>query len=158
MSHKAIRTLISDTIKSLDDSILFGYARASDFNTKGKKQDKRCQLDPLKERLEFTDGSYNLTKTYAVGLVFYRLDDKQGAEEQSAEILDETDLLSDQFVNKLNLFSFTESTTDAINTQGIEITNIRKEPVIKVTADVCTGFILQFDLIAPDVFDYCSIY
>ncbi|HRG79447.1 MAG TPA: hypothetical protein PL167_07540, partial [Cyclobacteriaceae bacterium] len=62
MSHLAVRTLISDTLKSVDDSVLFAYARASDFNSIGIKDDKRVRLDPLRQSLEFTDGSYNLTK------------------------------------------------------------------------------------------------
>lgn len=157
-AHLAVRTLISDTIKSIDDSILYAYARASDFNSLGKKLDKRCQLDPLKERLEFTSGSYNLTKTFAIGLVFYRLDDKQGAEEATAAILDEMDLLSDKFLNKLNDILLDKDNTDDITTFTTEITNITKEPVVKVTTDIATGYVLKFDLVTPDAFDYCSLY
>lgn len=158
MSHLAVRTLIEDTVKSIDDSVLFAYARASDFNSIGKKLDKRIQMDPLKESLEYTDGSLNLTKTYRVGMVFYQLDNPQGAEKDTATILDQMDLLSDKFINKLNLFAFNEDTTVAINTQNIELKGFTKDPVIKVTVDCATGWILSFTLIAPDVFDYCSIY
>jgi hypothetical protein len=157
-SHLAVRTLISDTIKSIDDSILYAYARASDFNTLGKKEDKRVCLDPLKQILTPIPNGFGFTKTYQVALVFYKLDDKQGAEDASAIILDETDLLSDNFVNKLNDILLDEDNTDDISTQTVEITNVNKEPVIKVTADVCTGYILRMDLIVPDSFDYCSLY
>jgi len=158
MSHLAVRTLISDVVKSIDDSVLFAYARASDFNSLGIKDDKRVRLDPLRQSLEFNDGSYNLSKTYTVGMVFYCLDDLQGAEEETANILDKTDELSDKFINKLNLFSFYEDTTDEISTQNIEITGIRKEPAIKVTSDCVTGWVVQFNLTVPDTFDYCSLY
>lgn len=156
--HLAVRTLISDTIKSVDDSVLFVYARATDFNTIGKKLDKRVCLDPLKEKLDFTNGSFNLVKTFSIGMVFYQLDDKQGAEEASAQILDEMDLLSDKFINKLNDILFDKDNADDISTQTVELINMRKEPVFKVTADICTGFILTMDLIVPDSFDYCSLY
>lgn len=158
MSHLAVRTLISDTVKSVDDAILFAYARASDFNAIGAKKDKRVRLDPLKQSLSYTDENYNLSKTYRVAMVFYKLDELQGSEEETAKILDETDILSDKFINKLNLFNFSEDSTDEISTQQIEIQSIVKTPVIKVTVDCCTGFILEFDLIAPDNFDYCSLY
>lgn len=157
-SHLAVRTLISDTIKSIDDSILFAYARASDFNTIGKKLDKRVCLDPLKQIVTPIESGFGFTKTYQVGMVFYRLDDKQGAEEASAAILDEMDLLSDKFLNKLNDILLDKDNTDDVNTQTVELTNMRKEPVFKVTADICTGYIFTMDLVVPDAFDYCSMY
>lgn len=158
LSHKAVRTLISDTLKSIDDSVLFAYARASDFNSIGIKDDKRVRLDPLRQTLEYSEGSYNLTKQYQVAIIFYKLDVLQGAEEETAAILDEMDKLSDKFINKLNLFAFNEDTTDEISTQNTEITSIRKEPIIKVTADYCSGWVVSFNFTVPDTFDYCSLY
>ena len=80
MSHLAVRILIEDTIKAIDDSVLFAYARASDFNSLGIKEDKRVRLDPLRQTLDFGPDSYNLTKQYQVGMVFYKLDSMEGAE------------------------------------------------------------------------------
>ena len=157
MSHLAVRTLISDTLKSIDDSVLFAYSRASDFNSLGKREDKRVQLDPLKQSLEFTNGSYNLSKTYQVGMVFYRLDSLQGDEETTASILDEMDVLSDKFINKLN-FIFNEDTTTDISAQHSELKSFKKESAIKVTADCLSGWIVSFSITVPDSFDYCSLY
>lgn len=158
MSHLAVRTLISDTLKSVDDSVLFAYARASDFNSIGIKDDKRVRLDPLRQTLEYSEGSYNLSKQYQVIIVFYILDDIQGAEEATAKKLDAMDVLSDKFINKLNLFAFNEDTTDEVSSQNTEITSIRKEPIIKVTADCVTGWVVSFNFTVPDTFDYCSLY
>jgi len=158
MSHLAVRILIEDTIKAIDDSVLFAYARASDFNSLGIKEDKRVRLDPLRQTLDFGPDSYNLTKQYQIGMVFYKLDSMEGAEQDTALILDEMDSLSDSFINKLNIFSFTEDTTDQLSTQNTEITSIRKDPVIKVTTDCCTGFIVQFNFTVPDTFNYCALY
>ena len=155
MSHKSIRILIEDTLRSIDDSVMFAYARASDFNAIGKKEAKRVQLDPLKESLEYTDGAMNLTKTFQVGMVFYKLEPSTaGAEIETMLILDEMDLLSDKFINKLNLFLIGQE----VSVADVEIKSIRKEPVIKVTTDFATGYVVQFDLVTPDDFDYCSIY
>jgi hypothetical protein len=157
MSHQAVRTLISDTLKSIDDSILFAYARASDFNQIGIKDDKRVRLDPLRQSLEYNE-SFNLSKQYQVTMFFYKLDSLQAAEEETAKILDDTDLISDKFINKLNLFSFTEDSTDELSTQNTEISSIRKEPIIKVTADCVTGWGVSFNFTVPDTFNYCSLY
>jgi len=157
MSHLAVRTLISDTLKSIDDSILFAYARASDFNQIGIKDDKRVRLDPLRQVLEYNE-NYNLSKQYQVTMFFYKLDSLQAAEEETAKILDDTDLISDKFINKLNLYSFYEDSTDEVSTQNTEISSIRKEPIIKVTADCVTGWGVSFNFTVPDTFDYCSLY
>lgn len=158
MSHKAVRVLIEDTVRSIDDSILFAYARASDFNAIGIHDSKRVRLDPLKQSFGFSDNSYNLSKTYKVGMVFYKLDSLEGAEEVTKDILDQMDLLSDKFIAKLNTFAFNEDVSKPIISQNIEIKPGTKDEAIKVTVDCCTGWVLQFEIVAPDTFDYCSLY
>lgn len=164
MSHKAVRTLISDVLKSIDDSIFFHYGRQSDFNSKEKREAKRVNLDLIEATQEYTGGQYNLTTKYKIGLVFYKLQDPKTGSDVSADILDEMDDLVDRFVQKLNVFSFTESVTvDGVEpedyaTQSIELTGIQRSPAVKVLADCCTGWVLEFEIIAPDKFDYCTIY
>lgn len=162
MSHQAIRTLIEDTVKSIDRDILFGYARKSDFNSIGTKADVRVQLDPLKETTDFIENSLSFTKTYTVALVFSKKDDLQGAEEETAKILDETDDLSDQLIVKLNRFVLdndqTEIVNDEVDSNTIELSSITKEPIIKVMVDCITGWLLQFKITVPNTFDYCSVY
>lgn len=148
MSHLSVRTLIEETVKKVDDSILFGYARASDFNTILKKGDKACHCDLLSSVMQYTEESYNLTATYSPVLIFYGLDDIGGAERETADILDIADIESTKFIQKLNL-----QTTDL--DQDVTISNIRKEPVVKATTSFMTGFILRFDLTVPDDFNYC---
>ncbi len=149
MSRLSVRTLIGNTVKRVDDSVKFGYGRASDFNSLHKKEDKRVLLDTLSSTLEYTEESYNLTQTYQVGITFFKLDDIQGAEEQTAEVLDEMDTLCTKFIQALNL-----KTTNL--SQDIGVTQIRKSPVIKVTVDCVSGFVLQFSLTVPDDFNYCE--
>lgn len=156
--HKAVRLLIEETLGTVDDSVRFAYATDSDFNSIGIREDKRVQLDPIKQSLEYTEGSFNLTKTYQIGMVFYQLDDPEGAEEKTAQILDQMDELSDKFIQKLNDVLLDQDDDIAITTATIELTSIVKEPAIKATVDVCTGWILNFNVIAPDDFDYCSLY
>lgn len=149
MSHLSVRTLIEETVMRVDDSVRFGYGRASDFNSLYKKEDSRVHLDTLSSTLEYSEDSYNLTHTYSVGLACYKLDDMQGAEDETAKILDEMDVLSTKILQALNL------KTTKID-QDLGINSIRKNPYIKVTVDCATGFILQFNLIVPDDFNYCE--
>lgn len=159
MSHLSVRTLIEDTVKAVDDSVRFGYARASDFNSIGIREDERAHLDTLVSNLTYTNGSFNLTRTFNVSIMFYALDDMQGAEEQTAKVLDRMDALAIKFIQKLNKYS--ELYSDSENAKAsdqLEITNINLEPLIKVTKDACTGFALRFNLIVPDDFNYCNLY
>lgn len=148
MSHLSVRLLIEETVKGIDDSIQFGYGRASDFNSILKKGSKAVHLDTLSSTLAYTEESYNLTRIFSPAIIFYKLDKKEGAEKETADILDITDKDAIKFLQVLNL-----KTTDL--DQDIQISSIRTEPVIKVTADFMTGIILRFDLTVPDDFNYC---
>lgn len=149
MSHLSVRSLISDVVKEVDDSIKFAYARASDFNSILQKGEKACHCDTLNSTMAYTENSYNLTATYSPTVIFYKLDEMGGAEKETASVLDICDKDSTRFIQLLNL-----KTTES--DQDVTISNIRKTPLIKVTATFMTGFMLQFDLTVPDNFDYCS--
>lgn len=156
--HKAVRTLLRDTALSLADNIVFTYARASDANQIQGKKYPFIRLDPLKQSIEPTESGYNFTKTYLVGLVFYDKDLLQGTEEQTVEILDAADELSDKFMNKLNLFvADGEDSTESIAHEQIELKSIRKNPFIKVL-ECLTGYTLEFEMVVPDTFEYCALY
>lgn len=155
MSHKAVRILIEDTVRSIADKYSFSYARGTDANSQQKKY-PYIRLDPLKQQINVVDNS-SMSKVFNVTLVFYEKDNKENDEVNTTEILDKTDLYSDKFLAKLN-FTMNEDTTEPLGSFNIEINNIRKDPFVKVLADVLSGYILQFDLTVPDQFDYCSIY
>lgn len=148
MSHLSVRTLIEETVKQVDTSIKFAYARASDFNSIIKKGDNAAHLDTLSSSLEYTEGSFNLTESFNVAIIFYSLDDIQGAEKETAAILDKTDKTATKFIQKLNLKVLDLD-------QDVEILSIRKEPIIKATVSFMTGTLIRFSLVVPDDFNYC---
>lgn len=159
--HRAVRTLLRDTATSLADNVVFTYARASAANQISKNKDHMIRLDPLNQSVDPTESGYNFTKTYKVGLVFYGYDKKDGTEEDTALVLDAMDELSDKFLNKLNLFTMgedSELTQGSIAHEQVELKNITKQSFIKVFVDVLSGYIVQFDMVVPDTFDYCKIY
>lgn len=156
-----MRLLIRDAVKSVRDEVQFVYGRESDANQIKDKRKPFVNLSPLKATAKFTNDSYNLTTTYQVGLVFYRLDDQNGTEEETAKVLDQMSDFADKalhFINKSDDDEGESIQTTNITFDNVTIANIRKTPVIKVLADCLTGYMLEFDLTVPDNFDYCSIY
>lgn len=160
MSHRAVRLLIRDAVKSVRDEVQFIYGRKSDANAVKNKRLPFVTLSPLTSTANLTDDSFNLTTTYSIGLVFYRMDDLQGNEEGTAKVLDEMADFADKAIQYLNRSGedYGESIQDGLTTDMVKLSNIRKEAVIKVMSDMLTGWIVEFDLIVPDNFDYCSIY
>lgn len=148
MSHKSIRLLIEDTAKSLATDIQFTYARTSDFNVMRDKKYPFITLDPVSSTPQFTDNGVTYIKSWNCIMAFYQLDNEGSTGDEYALILDQMSDYVDKFVNKLNLYSIS---ADTILIQGAS-----QQPFIKATADILTGYILTFTLLAQDDFDYCA--
>lgn len=148
MSHKSIRLLIEDTAKSLATDIQFTYARTSDFNIMRDKKYPFITLDPLPATPQFTETGVTYIKAWNCIMAFYQLDNADSIGDEYALILDQMSDYVDKFVNKLNLYS---QQSDTIIIQGAS-----QQPFIKATADILTGYILTFTLLAQDDFDYCK--
>lgn len=151
MSHKALRELIQDTVTSLADNITFSYGRTSDFDQQPNKPiGVLVNLDLMSSSPEFAvDGVTNYTKAWGCSMAFYKFDSTASTELEYTPILDDTDLLVDQFINKLNKYSYDADT--------IMISGIAQEPFVKVTKDILTGHLLRFTVQVQDTFDYCAI-
>ena len=150
MSHKSVRTFIEDTAKSLRDDVQYTYARTSDFNVMRDKKYPFITLDPLSASPQFaTDGTFNFMKGWNCSMAFYEMDKEGSDQDQYALILDETSELVDKFLNKLNTYSYESDT--------ILIQSIVQTPFVKATADILTGYLLSFVILAQDDFDYCAV-
>ncbi len=148
MSHKGIRSLIKTTARKLGDDIQFVYGRKSDVNQISDKKDIVIALDPLTSTASFAvNNSYNYQKIWTAQMAFYKIDHADSTEEQYAKILDDTDVLVDQFITKINSLSQIE----LITIQGIS-----QIPFIKALADVMTGHALTFQISVPDDWNYCA--
>lgn len=148
MSHKGTRLLIEDVSKSLGDNIKFTYARTEDFNVMRDKVYPFITLEPLIATSSFTVNNVsNFMKVFNATLTFYQLDKESSIGDDYKKILDDMDNLVDQFITKLNFFS---------NNDEIIIQNINQQPFIKATADILTGWILTFQIVTPDKWNYCS--
>jgi len=146
--------LIEDTAKSLGDNIQFDYGRKSDFNVLRDKKYPFISCDPLTASASYSVNNVtNYLKTYQVSIAFYQLDKAESDQTQYACILDEMNELADNFINKLNF----EATTLCLNSDSIIITGMNQQPFIKATADILTGYILNFSVQVTDDFNYCAV-
>lgn len=153
MSHKAVRDFIKAKALALGSDVRFGYGRASDFNQIKDKGYPYVWCDPLVSSVDVVDGLL-VSERYRVSLVFYKFDAADSTQEQYKLILDQTDELVQQFIRDVNEDLLTGTVAD-LTPGNTAIENISKNPVIKVMADVLTGWIVTFDFIVPDKFDYC---
>lgn len=152
--HESVRLFLRDIVKSLRDDIQFTYSRQTDFNSIADKNNVCVHLDPLSGTPQIVDTSINTN--YSVAMLFYKQGEKGDTEEQFVPMLDDTAEILEKFLRKLNRYGDDEE--GDITTDVIQILSIRQEPAIKVLVNVFTGWILTFNLVIPDTFDYCSLY
>lgn len=154
MSHKGVRLLIEDTAKSLGDDIQFTYGLPQDFNNLRDKKYPFITCDPLESTPVFAVNNVsNYTKSWSVRMAFYQLDEAASDQDQYKLILDEMDVLVDNFINKLNTYAFNQS----ITSDDIIITNINQSPFVKAMADYLSGYVLSFTVTVSNQFNYCGL-
>lgn len=158
MSHSAVRAFIGDTAKAVKDTIQFGHGRVSEFNSTPDKSNECIWLDPLTFVGSYVNtNSSTLILTWSVSMFFYKKDDMGSIEKQYNKILDTTHDTMLKFVSLINR-NPGEDSRDELTTDKIQISNFRAEPVVKVLENCMSGWILTFQLTAPDTFDYCTLY
>lgn len=154
MSHKGIRLLIEDVSKSLGNDIQFTYARTSDFNQTPKQRYPFIVLDLITATPRYADNNVsNYMKQWNCSMAFYLMDDMDSVQEQYTPLLDQTDELVDNFLNKLNNYAFKQCTTS----DDFIIQNISQTPFLKTTTQILTGHLLTFQLVVNDQFNYCGL-
>jgi hypothetical protein len=146
VSHKSIRLLLEETVNSLADDIQFSYGTETDFNQSKKKGTILINVAPLSSVPSYAvNGNFNYNKQWNVEMVFYKPDNSR--EITYTQILDELDDYVDRFVNNLNTFQ--------MKSDQITLSSMNQQPFIKATADILTGYLLTFQILAMDSFDYC---
>ena len=151
MSHLAIRSLIRDVAKSLSDKIQFGYGRRSEFNFIEKKRYPFIWMLPLNASGRFRT-SPTKTKTWNVALLFLDEDEADSNADQSTKILDDRDAVVDRFTQALD--DWYERSYDTVG--AFTIQNDNQQPFYKDDSDIHTGWLLTFQIVVSDDFDYCT--
>lgn len=154
MSHRSVVNLISDVSNSLSDGIQFGYGRRSDFNLIVDKRQTIIWLLPLTANPGFTvnNNTENYQKVWNCIVVFLQKDATDSLETEFAEHLHTTDELLDKFVIRLNDWSMKSADTVG----DITLRNFSQVDQIKSDSDIFTGWILSFQAVVSDDFNYCT--
>lgn len=74
-------------------------------------------------------------------------------QEETNTVLDRTDFLVDEFINRLNDWSMKLS-QDTVG--AVTITNISQNPMYKENSNIESGWDVRFQLTTPDDFEYCT--
>lgn len=152
MSHKSIRLLIRDVVKSLSDNVQFGYGRRSDFNLVKNKRYPIVWLLPLTASTILNSSDTPRTKTWNCILVVLDLNKAGDTERQFDDILDEMDDLGDKIIQRID--DWYQSEKDIVGTLTIQ--NINQTTIIKEDAAIDSGWLYTFQMITSDDFSYCT--
>lgn len=152
MSHQSVRLLLHDVAKSLSDKVQFGYGRRSEFNMIDNKRYPWIWLLPLTGSRRYINNETTKTKTWNCAIVFLDQDKSDSKEDYSAHILDEQDLIVDRYIQQLD--TWYERSYDTLG--AFTIQNDNQQPFYKDDADIHTGWLLTFQMVVADDFEYCT--
>jgi hypothetical protein len=151
MSHHSVKTLLLDVAKNLADNMQVGYGRRSEFNMIANKRYPYIWLLPLSAS-GMTRTNPTRTKTWNVAIVFLNQDNADANEKQSELILDQMDEFVDRYVRDLD--EWYQRSSDIIG--AITLQNDSQQPFYKDEADIHTGWLLTFQMVVSDDFEYCT--
>lgn len=153
MSHQSVRLLLQDVAKSLADNIQFSAGRHSEFNMIPNKSYPWIWLLPITAQPDFAVNSVeHYQKTWNIALMFFDKDAFDATQGPSNDILDQQDETVDKFIHRLNDWSYKLSdTVGAITLRGFN-----QQPFYKDDAGIHTGWLLTFQMVVPDDFEYCT--
>lgn len=153
MSHQSVRLLLKDVAKSLADNIQFDAGRHSEFNMKQNISYPWIWLLPITAQPQFAVNEVeHFQKVWNINLLFFDKDLFDNINGPSNQILDEQDETVDKFIHRLNDYSMKVSdTVGAITLRGFN-----QQPFYKDDAGIHTGWLLTFQMVTPDSFEYCT--
>lgn len=153
MSHQSVRLLLQDVAKSLADNIQFAAGRHSEFNMKQSVSYPWIWLLPITANPTFAVNDVeHYQKTWNIALLFFDKDAFDAIEGPSNDILDKQDETVDKFIHRLNDWSMKlQDTVGEITLRGFS-----QQPFYKDDAGIHTGWLLTFQMVTPDDFEYCT--
>ncbi len=153
MSHQSVRLLLQDVAKSLADNIQFAAGRHSEFNMKQSVSYPWIWLLPITANPTFAVNDVeHYQKTWNIALLFFDKDAFDATEGPSNDILDQQDETVDKFIHRLNDWSMKlQDTVGEITLRGFS-----QQPFYKDDAGIHTGWLLTFQMVTPDDFEYCT--
>lgn len=117
-----------------------------------KKRYPYIWLLPLTGSRRYINNESTKTKTWSIALVFLDQDKADANEKESERILDAQDLIVDRYLQQLD--DWYERSYDTIG--AFTIQNDNQQPFYKDDADIHTGWLLTFQIVVADDFEYCT--
>jgi len=156
MKREAIRTFLkagADAVK-----VHFDSGRLTEFNSKRDKAYPFAWVESLQVNTSFGGSGSTLIDEWDVKIHIAKLDAADSIQDQYENIIDECDHIARQLIWQYNVILYSASTITTANQdlyRLITMSDISREPFIKMHSDCLTGVILAFKLSTPDQTDVC---
>ena len=131
MSYIGVVTLIKTVSESVNPTGLFEHGRRWDASLNFGENNKQIYLYPITANVDLANHYF---ESWAVVMGFYFQDAPDSTELERQALIVEADNMTTLFLNDINL------------TEGVELSNVRKEPSYRQMAGTYTGYILTFTL------------
>jgi len=151
MSHKYVRFLLRDVSNSLADNTEFRGGRETEFNNLESKATQYRWLLPLRA-VKSPSSQTSKTKTWSVAMLFMAQDNFDSSADDTNDIHDKTDIAVDKFEQRLNDWS--QTSHDIVG--QVTIQGFSQDPFYKDQAGVYSGWLVRFQLVVSDNFQYCT--
>lgn len=131
MSYLGVVSIIKSVSESVNPTGLFQHGRKWDASLNFSENDKQIYLYPITATVDLNNHFF---ESWSVVMGFYFQDAPDSTELDRQGLVAQADAMTTLFLNDINL------------TEGVELSNVRKEPSYRQMAGTYTGYILSFTL------------
>lgn len=161
MNYKAVYQFLHDISQSLDLTVKFFHGRKEFLNLTSSDKPLYIYSLPFTSSGSLTEATQQVNETWQVNLIFYMQDQEDSSIDQNNEdgLQDEIRILTiaenaaSKFIHFVNENELSDDLSDAAD--KLTLVSFSKNPAIKDTAQILTGFLVTLNLLVPDDFDYC---
>ena len=140
MSYLGVVSIIKSVSESVNPTGLFQHGRKWDASLNFGDNDKQIYLYPITATVDLNNHFF---ESWTVTMGFYFQDAPDSTELDRQGLVAQADAMTTLFLNDINL------------TEGVELSNVRKEPSYRQMAGTYTGYILSFTLNSTT--DLCAL-
>lgn len=131
MSYLGAVNLIKSISETVNPTGIFLHGRGGDASLEFGDNDKQIYLYPITANVDLANHYF---ESWSVVMGFYFQDAPDSTPLEMQDLIAQADAMTTEFLNILN------------ETEGIELSNSRKEPSYRQMAGTYTGYILNFTL------------
>lgn len=131
MSYKGVVNLIRSISEEVNPTGIFTHSDKWKTSLNFSKNDIQICLYPFSGSIDLTNHYY---ESWNIVMGFYYQDAPDSTAEEQEELIQKADIKSRFFLDKIN------------QTEGVELSNVKKEPSYRQMAGTYTGYIISFTL------------